>query len=52
MRLGKAEAFLEFYKSFYSIQILVARQLQFETSFENKKAAVETVTPVMDKDGI
>ena len=26
--------------------------IQFETSFENKKAAVETVTPMMDKDGI
>jgi hypothetical protein len=25
--------------------------IQFETSFENKKAAVETVTPMMDKDG-
>jgi hypothetical protein len=23
-----------------------------QTSFENKKAAVETVTPMMDKDGI
>lgn len=26
--------------------------IQFETSFENKKVAVETVTPMMDKDGI
>lgn len=26
--------------------------IQFETAFENKKAAVETVTPMMDKDGI
>jgi len=26
--------------------------IQFETSFENKKSAVETVTPMMDKDGI
>jgi ribosomal protein S17E len=26
--------------------------IQFETSFENKKTAVETVTPMMDKDGI
>jgi len=25
--------------------------LQFDTSFANKKAAVETVTPMMDKDG-
>jgi len=25
--------------------------IQFETSFENKKSAVETVTPVLDKDG-
>ena len=25
--------------------------IQFETSFENKKEAVETVTPMMDKDG-
>jgi hypothetical protein len=25
--------------------------LQFETSFENKKEAVETVTPMLDKDG-
>ncbi len=25
--------------------------IQFETSFENKKAAIETVTPMMDKDG-
>lgn len=26
--------------------------IQFHTSFENKKAAVETVTPMLDKDGI
>jgi len=26
--------------------------IQFETSFENKKAAVETVTSMLDKDGI
>jgi hypothetical protein len=25
--------------------------LQFETSFEKKKAAIETVTPTKDKDG-
>jgi hypothetical protein len=25
--------------------------IQFETSFENKKAAIETVTPMMEKDG-
>jgi hypothetical protein len=25
--------------------------IQFETSFENKKIAIETVTPMMDKDG-
>lgn len=25
--------------------------IQFETSFENKKSAIETVTPIMDKDG-
>jgi len=25
--------------------------IQFETSFEHKKAAIETVTPMMDKDG-
>ena len=25
--------------------------IQFEASFENKKTAVETVTPMMDKDG-
>jgi hypothetical protein len=25
--------------------------IRFETSFENKKSAVETVTPMMDKDG-
>ncbi len=26
--------------------------IQFETSFENKKEAIETITPMMDKDGI
>lgn len=26
--------------------------IQFNTSFENKKAGIETVTPMMDKDGI
>jgi hypothetical protein len=26
--------------------------IQFETSFENKKAAAETITPMMDKDGV
>lgn len=26
--------------------------IQFETSFENKKNAVETVTPMLDRDGI
>ena len=26
--------------------------IQFETSFENKKVAVETVTPMMDEDGV
>ena len=26
--------------------------IQFQTSFENKKAAVETVTPMMGKDGV
>lgn len=26
--------------------------IQFETSFENKKVAVETVTPMMGKDGV
>lgn len=26
--------------------------IQFETSFENKKAAVETITPMMGKDGV
>jgi len=26
--------------------------IQFETSFENKKSAVETITPMMDKDGV
>jgi Protein of unknown function (DUF4019) len=25
--------------------------IQFETSFENKKTAIETVTPMIDKDG-
>jgi hypothetical protein len=25
--------------------------IQFKTSFENKKSAIETVTPMMDKDG-
>ena len=25
--------------------------IQFETSFENKKSAIETVTPMMNKDG-
>ena len=25
--------------------------IQFETSFENKKSAIETVTPVLEKDG-
>ncbi len=25
--------------------------IQYETSFENKKSAVETVTPMLDKDG-
>jgi hypothetical protein len=25
--------------------------IEFETSFENKKAAIETVTPLLDKDG-
>jgi len=25
--------------------------IEFESVFENKKAAVETVTPMMDKDG-
>jgi hypothetical protein len=25
--------------------------IQFETSFENKKSAVETITPMLDKDG-
>jgi hypothetical protein len=25
--------------------------IEFETSFENKKSAIETVTPMMDKDG-
>ncbi|MEJ2454290.1 MAG: DUF4019 domain-containing protein [Candidatus Thiodiazotropha sp.] len=26
--------------------------IQFETSFENKKTAIETVTPMIDKDGV
>ena len=26
--------------------------IQFDTSFANKKSAIETVTPMMDKDGI
>jgi len=26
--------------------------IQFESSFENKKTAVETVTPMLDKDGV
>lgn len=26
--------------------------VQFETSFENKRAAIETVTPMLDKDGV
>jgi Protein of unknown function (DUF4019) len=26
--------------------------IQFDTSFENKKVSVETITPMMDKDGI
>jgi hypothetical protein len=26
--------------------------IQFDTSFVNKKAAVETVTPMMDKNGV
>jgi len=25
--------------------------IQFQSSFENKKSAIETVTPVLDKDG-
>ncbi len=25
--------------------------IQFKTSFENKKSAIETVTPMLDKDG-
>ena len=25
--------------------------IQFDTSFENKKAAIETITPMLDKDG-
>jgi hypothetical protein len=26
--------------------------LQFDTSFENKKSAIETVTPMLDRDGV
>lgn len=26
--------------------------IQFDTSFENKKSGIETVTPMMDKDGV
>jgi len=26
--------------------------IQFDTSFENKKSAIETVTPMLDKDGV
>jgi hypothetical protein len=26
--------------------------IQFKTSFENKKSAIETVTPMLDKDGV
>ena len=26
--------------------------IQFNTSFENKKSGIETVTPMMDKDGM
>ena len=26
--------------------------IQFDTSFENKKTAVETITPMLDKDGV
>ncbi len=26
--------------------------IQFQTSFENKKQAIETVTPMLDKDGV
>ncbi len=25
--------------------------IQFDTSFQNKKSAIETVTPMLDKDG-
>jgi len=25
--------------------------IQFETSFENKKSAIETITPTLDKEG-
>jgi hypothetical protein len=25
--------------------------IQYETSFENKKSSIETVTPMLDKDG-
>jgi ribosomal protein S17E len=25
--------------------------IQFDASFENKKSAIETVTPMLDKDG-
>jgi hypothetical protein len=25
--------------------------IQYDTSFENKKSAVETITPMLDKDG-
>ena len=25
--------------------------IQFEASFENKKSAIETITPMLDKDG-
>jgi hypothetical protein len=25
--------------------------IQFETSFQNKRSAIETVTPMLDKDG-
>ena len=25
--------------------------IQFETSFENKKSAIETITPALDKEG-
>jgi hypothetical protein len=26
--------------------------IQFQTSFENKKSAIETITPMMDPDGV